>query len=119
MERNEKMNWVLTKAQKKARLCFAVKHQNLDWSRVVFMGINEASGIKMWGAVSEFDGCAFRAVVSLKTHQYVSFLETVIFSMWNKNKKLIFMQVRKCQLIRNRSIIKLFLPFIRIRNNYF
>ncbi|KAJ6642713.1 hypothetical protein Bhyg_07667 [Pseudolycoriella hygida] len=45
----------------------------------------------MFGVISEFDGCTFRAIGRpLIAHQYVSFLDNVIHPMWKKNENLIF-----------------------------
>ncbi|KAG4076873.1 hypothetical protein HA402_008459 [Bradysia odoriphaga] len=63
-------------------------------STVVFMGLNKINGVDMWGMISQYDGCAFRAVpTNLKTDQYVSFLDDVILPMWKNNKDLVFMHV--------------------------
>ncbi|KAJ6634067.1 hypothetical protein Bhyg_17710, partial [Pseudolycoriella hygida] len=48
----------------------------------------------MFGVISEFDGCTFRAIGRpLIAHQYVSFLDNVIHPMWKKNENLIFIDI--------------------------
>lgn len=100
MERTKKNNLALTKAQKKSRLDFSNKYRFLDWSRVVFMGLNKINGFEIWGVISQFDGCSFRAVVgTMKTLQYVSFLDNVVLPLWKRDRNLIFVHVRKRKLI--------------------
>ncbi|KAJ6639751.1 hypothetical protein Bhyg_12498, partial [Pseudolycoriella hygida] len=60
------------------------------------MGSNKKNGIEMFGVISEFDGCTFRAIGRpLNAHQYVSFLDNVIYPMWKKNENLIFMHDKR------------------------
>lgn len=96
MENDKSTYSLLTEFQNKSRLDFCRKYSDLDWNRVVFIGLKKINGIEVLGAISRLDGCPFRAVgYQLKTHQHVSFLDDEIYPLWKKNKNLIFVQVRK------------------------
>lgn len=85
---------ILTTTEKKARLDFASRYHSFNWNNAVFLGRNDFHGVAMWGVISRFDGCGFREVVGkLKTPDYVSFMDDLIFPTWNANKNLVFVIV--------------------------